>query len=115
MLCFECDRELELDEPQTCYFTGRGPCGDCHDPRTGKPPYEGGCFGPIWCDRCKPGGRPLAEGPCPHESTTEAEDMRGRIFLVCEDCSAEIAPEDTRDYEAIVEARAERHRPDWAQ
>ena len=50
--CFECDREIEIDEPQTCYFTGGGPCGDCRDPRTNKPPYEGGCFRPLLCDDC---------------------------------------------------------------
>ena len=52
MNCAECDAELEPDEPQTCYFTGRGPCGDCRDPRTNQPPYPGGCFHPVLCDDC---------------------------------------------------------------
>lgn len=51
--CTECDAEVKLDEPQTCYFTGRGPCGDCRDPQTGQPPYAGGCFKPLLCDDCK--------------------------------------------------------------
>lgn len=52
--CVDCDEKLEpLDEPQTCYFTGQGPCGDCRDPRTGKPPYEGGCFRPRLCKLCQ--------------------------------------------------------------
>lgn len=50
--CGECDREIEVDEPQTCYFTGGGPCGDCRDPRTNEPPYPGGCFRPMLCNEC---------------------------------------------------------------
>ena len=49
MMCSECDAEVELDEPQQCYFTGRGPCGDCRDPRTNKPMN---CFHPVLCDDC---------------------------------------------------------------
>lgn len=52
-LCPGCDAELEPDEPQTCYFTGGGHCGDCRDPRTNKPPYEGGCFKPRLCEECQ--------------------------------------------------------------
>jgi hypothetical protein len=50
MRCAECDAELELDEPQTCYFTGRGPCGDCRDPRTNQPMN---CFHPVTCEDCQ--------------------------------------------------------------
>jgi hypothetical protein len=32
------------DEPQTCYYTGRGPCGDCFNPQT-KLPMN--CFAPL--------------------------------------------------------------------
>jgi hypothetical protein len=57
--CAECDRLIEVDEPQTCYFTGGGPCGDCRDPRTNKPPMTGGCFRPMKCVECEAelGGR----------------------------------------------------------
>jgi len=50
--CAECDRLIEVDCPNTCYFTGGGPCGDCRDPRTNKPPYPGGCFRPLLCVEC---------------------------------------------------------------
>ncbi len=49
MLCKECDAEVELDEPQQCYFTGRGPCGDCRDPRTNQ---SMNCFHPVLCEDC---------------------------------------------------------------
>lgn len=42
-MCKECDAEIELDEPQQCYYTGRGNCGDC----------DMNCFHPILCDDCK--------------------------------------------------------------
>lgn len=45
--CVECDTEVELDEPRQCYFTGRGPCGDCRDPRTNRPMN---CFAPVLCE-----------------------------------------------------------------
>lgn len=44
---------------------------------------------------------------CDHEHLVDEEDQWGRPFIVCEDCGDEIEPEDTRDYEAIMEARAE--------
>lgn len=47
--CGECDAELEIDEPQTCYFTGAGPCGDCRNPRTNQPMN---CFRPMLCELC---------------------------------------------------------------
>lgn len=48
---------------------------------------------------------------CEHEFISVEEDAWGRRYDVCEDCGEEIEPEDTRDFESIAEARAERHRP----
>ena len=48
--CAECDAEVEVDEPDTCYYTGRGPCGDCRNPKTNQPLN---CFTPTLCDNCK--------------------------------------------------------------
>lgn len=38
-LCKECETPVDLDEPRQCYYTGRGPCGDC----------EMNCFRPVLC------------------------------------------------------------------
>ena len=68
--CSECDREIVIDdEPPNCYFTGRGPCGDCRDPRTNKPLD---CFKATdWlCSECfeaetgEKGGWTLMEARC---------------------------------------------------
>jgi len=40
--CSECDVVIDLDEPQQCYYTGRGNCGDC----------DKSCFGPLYCEDC---------------------------------------------------------------
>ena len=54
--CAECDREIEIDEPNTCYYSGlTSPCGDCRDPKTNKPPMKGGCFRPMKCVECARG------------------------------------------------------------
>jgi hypothetical protein len=41
--CSTCDAEVELDEPQQCYYTGQRPCGDC----------QMNCFGPVICPDCE--------------------------------------------------------------
>ena len=48
---------------------------------------------------------------CEHEDTYVDEDNYGNSYLICEDCGAEVEPEDTRDFEQMAEDRAERHRP----
>ena len=51
--CAECDREIEIDEPNNCYYTGQtSPCGDCRDPKTNKPPMGRECFAPYLCKEC---------------------------------------------------------------
>jgi hypothetical protein len=51
--CAECEREIIVDEPQTCFYTGlQRSCGDCRDPKTNRPPVTGGCFGPRLCTDC---------------------------------------------------------------
>ena len=52
-LCDNCERPMVIDdEPPNCYFTGRGHCGDCRDPRTNR---ELNCFTPYdwWCVECR--------------------------------------------------------------
>jgi hypothetical protein len=46
--------------------------------------------------------------PCDHEFTVTETDNWGRDYTVCEECGAEVDVEDLRDFEAIIEARAER-------
>jgi len=42
---------------------------------------------------------------CDHEFTVTEEDPWGKPYVVCEECGQEVEPEDTRDFEAIAEAK----------
>ena len=69
---------------------------------------------PAYCMVCD---RPIATGPtceaclnpeCEHEFTVTEEDNWGHPYTVCEECGEEVeVDEDTRDYEAIMEYKAE--------